>query len=160
MRNKFPISNNTATENLVSVFLQSAKITGVERKTAKMMRLDLEAARKKWMDEVNSASKMKRREKSDFLKYRDSNGLFADFHGNRHTFISNLTLAGVSPKLAQTWARHSDSNLTMQIYTRTSGRTNARRRFRRCHCHRSTQRKENNHWPTASRSLFRATVRC
>ena len=54
---------------------------------------------------------------SDFLKYCDSSGLFADFHANRHTFISNLTLAGVSPKLAQTLARHSDINLTMQVYT-------------------------------------------
>ena len=99
------------------LFPVSAKITGVERKTAKMMKLDLEAARAKWINEAKTSQEKKKREKSDFLKHRDSRGLFADFHANRHTFISNLTLAGVSPKVAQTLARHSDINLTMQVYT-------------------------------------------
>ena len=99
------------------LFPVSAKITGVERRTSKMMKLDLEAAREKWIEEADTEQEKKKREKSDFLKYRDSGGLYADFHANRHTFISNLTLAGVSPKLAQTLARHSDINLTMQVYT-------------------------------------------
>ena len=29
------------------------------------------------------------------IPYRDEDGLFADFHANRHTFISNLSRAGV-----------------------------------------------------------------
>ena len=43
--------------------------------------------------------------------------MFADFHANRHTFITNLERAGVSPRVAQTLARHSDIRLTMGIYT-------------------------------------------
>ena len=42
---------------------------------------------------------------------------FLGSHANRHRFISNLGKAGVSPKLAQTLARHSDPKLTMNIYT-------------------------------------------
>ena len=52
-----------------------------------------------------------------FLEYQNDAGLFADFHSNRHTFISNLSKAGVSPKMAQELARHSDIRLTMQVYT-------------------------------------------
>ena len=47
------------------------------------------------------------------IAYKSDDGLFADFHSNRHTFISNLSKAGISPKMAQTLARHSDMNLTM-----------------------------------------------
>ena len=42
---------------------------------------------------------------------------FADFHCLRHTFITNLGRAKVSPKTAQTLARHSDISLTMNIYS-------------------------------------------
>jgi site-specific recombinase XerD len=54
---------------------------------------------------------------TDYLQYQDENGLYADFHANRHTFISNLAKSGVSPKVAQTMARHSDINLTMNVYS-------------------------------------------
>ena len=91
--------------------------TGKLRRTSKMMKLDLARARKLWIDEAKSESEKNQRLSSDFLKYCDEDGLFADFHANRHTFISNLGRAGVSPKLAQTLARHSDPKLTMNIYT-------------------------------------------
>jgi len=61
--------------------------------------------------------RLSRREKSDFLEYQDSQGRFADFHCLRHTFITNLARANVSPKTAQSLARHSDIRLTMDIYT-------------------------------------------
>jgi len=64
---------------------------GYPRKTSKMMRLDLERAG---------------------VPYKDEQGLFADFHANRHTFISNLSRAGVSLATAQKLARHSDPRLT------------------------------------------------
>ena len=51
------------------------------------------------------------------IEYRDEDGLYADFHALRHTYISNLQKAGVSPKQAQLLARHSDINLTMKRYT-------------------------------------------
>ncbi len=90
----------------------------VERKTSKMMQRDLERARKDWIGEAKAPSEKKRREKSDFLKYCDSAGLYADFHSNRHTFISNLTLSGASPKVAQVLARHSDINLALTLSAR------------------------------------------
>jgi len=53
------------------------------------------------------------------IVYCDDAGHFADFHALRHTFISNLARAGVHPKVAQTLARHSSIELTMQRYTHT-----------------------------------------
>jgi integrase len=47
---------------------------GYFRKTSMMMKLDLERTG---------------------IPYRDEEGLFADFHANRHTFISSLSRAGV-----------------------------------------------------------------
>ena len=70
--------------------------SGGLRRTAKMMRLDLERVG---------------------IPYCDEEGMYADFHANRHTFISNLAKAGVTPKLAQSMARHSDINLTMGVYS-------------------------------------------
>jgi len=101
------------------LFPVSGKIPGGrERGTAKMMRKDLGAARKKWIEEAKSkAQKRRRREEPDFLAYLDSAGRYADFHSNRHTFITSLERAGVSPRTAQTLARHSDIRLTMGIYT-------------------------------------------
>ena len=44
----------------------------------------------------------------------------ADFHALRHSFISNLVRAGVSPKVAQQLARHSTIALTMDRYAHTA----------------------------------------
>lgn len=99
------------------LFPVSAKTCGVERKTSKMLEIDLGSAREVWLDESNSITERESREASDFLKYVDSHGRFADFHGLRHMFVTNLCRANVSPKMAQTLARHSDMKLTMQIYT-------------------------------------------
>lgn len=51
------------------------------------------------------------------IQYRDKQGRVADFHALRKTFITNLSRYGVSPKLAQVLARHSDINLTLNTYT-------------------------------------------
>jgi site-specific recombinase XerD len=67
--------------------------------------------------ETETPDEEKRRRASDFLRYQDSNGKFADFHALRHTFITNLGRAGIASKTAQTLARHSDISLTMPIYT-------------------------------------------
>jgi integrase len=69
---------------------------GYPRKTSNMMKLDLERAG---------------------IPYKDEQGLFADFHANRHTFISNLSRAGVPLATAQKLARHSDPRLTANRYT-------------------------------------------
>ena len=99
------------------LFPVSGKTCGVERKTSEMLKVDLESARKKWISEAKTAKEKEERSESDFLKYVDSRGRYADFHGLRHTFVSNLCHAGVSPKTAQTLARHSDISLTMNIYS-------------------------------------------
>jgi integrase/recombinase XerD len=90
---------------------------GVHRRTSKMMEADLNAAREKWIKEAKTDKEKRAREKSDFLKYQNASGLFADFHSNRHTFITNLERVGVSPRRAQSLARHSDIRLTMGTYT-------------------------------------------
>ena len=87
------------------------------RRTSKMMMLDLERAFAAWLAEAVTAQERIERNRSDFLSYQDEAGLYADFHSNRHTFISNLGKAGVAPKVAQELARHSDINLTMRIYS-------------------------------------------
>lgn len=91
---------------------------GKERKTYVMIRRDLEAARKAWLKEAEEDKKeLERREKSDFLCYRNHAGLYADFHSCRHRFVTSLERAGVRPKVAQKLARHSDIRLTLGVYT-------------------------------------------
>jgi integrase len=51
------------------------------------------------------------------IDYRDAEGGVADFHALRHSYISLLGRAGVSPKVTQTLARHSDIRLTMNVYS-------------------------------------------
>ena len=47
----------------------------------------------------------------------DGQGRTMDFHCLRHTFITGLSKAGVSPRVAMELARHSDIGLTMGVYT-------------------------------------------
>jgi len=88
-----------------------------DRRTSEMLQFDLKSARAIWLGEAANKKEREKREKSDFLLYKDSRGLFADFHSLRHTFITNLVRADVSPKIAQALARHSDIRLTMNRYT-------------------------------------------
>jgi len=85
-----------------------------------MIEQDLMAARDKWIDEAETDEEKDRRLKSDFLCYCNHDGLFADFHSLRHLFITSLGRAGVSPKMAQTLARHSDVRLTLGVYSHVS----------------------------------------
>jgi integrase len=91
---------------------------GKERKSFKMISRDLKAARSTWIDEANkNPAEKKRREESDFLAHKNHAGVYADFHSLRHYFITSLERSGISPKMAQTLARHSDIRLTLGIYT-------------------------------------------
>ncbi len=94
-----------------------ASSNGYIRSTSKMMAADLAAARVAWIEEEKDKEVKAKRQASDFLVYEREENVFADFHANRHTFITNLGRSGVSPKLAQTLARHSDIRLTFDIYT-------------------------------------------
>jgi integrase len=51
------------------------------------------------------------------IPYRDDEGRVLDFHGLRHTFLTQLAESGVHPKVAQMLARHSTITLTMDRYT-------------------------------------------
>lgn len=85
---------------------------------AKHLEQFLDAAHAKWSNcDKDDESERNRREESDFLKYENSDGLYADFHSNRHLFITSLERVGITPKMAQTLARHSDVRLTLGIYT-------------------------------------------
>jgi len=85
-----------------------------------MMKADLNNAHEAWIKAGKSdEEKEARREDLSFLQYLDASGRHADFHSLRHTFISNLARSGVHPKVAQTLARHSTIDLTMNVYTHT-----------------------------------------
>jgi hypothetical protein len=86
-------------------------------KAAKMLRADLAAARTAWIAQAGDEEEHKKRQASAFLAYRDENGPVADFHSLRHSYITALAKSGVSPKLTQELARHSDIRLTMNRYT-------------------------------------------
>lgn len=60
-----------------------------------MMKRDLAAALSAWLQEAkDDEEETKRRQESSFLTYKLADGLFADFHDNRDTFISNQGRAG------------------------------------------------------------------
>jgi len=102
------------------LFPISRKTCGTERDGAAFLTFDLGAARTFWIAEAETQEEEKRRVASDFLAYKNFEGKFADFHCLRHTFITNLGRAKVSPKAAQTLARHSDISLTMNVYSHIS----------------------------------------
>ena len=59
-----------------------------------MIQRDLKAARDTWVEEAGGDAERKVREESDFLRYVDDSGRFADFHALRHSFISLITQGG------------------------------------------------------------------
>ncbi len=88
-----------------------------ENDTAEMARLDLAAARAAWLGETKIPDERAARERSTFLCEVDEQGRVFDFHGLRHTFLTNPARSGVHPKLAQQLARHSTIVLTMDRYS-------------------------------------------
>ena len=83
-----------------------------------MIGLDLAEARTAWTEEAReNAAERKKREESDFLARCDRSGRVVDFHATRHSYITLLVKSGVHPKMAQSLARHSSINLTMNTYT-------------------------------------------
>lgn len=51
------------------------------------------------------------------IPYKDEAGRYCDFHALRHTYITRLGRAGVSPAIAKELARHSTITLTIDYYT-------------------------------------------
>ena len=84
---------------------------------AAMLRGDLAAARKQWLDEVkHDAEAHAKREESDFLAVTNHQGESLDFHGLRHTTGAWLALQGIHPNTIKTVMRHSSITLTMDTY--------------------------------------------
>jgi integrase len=84
---------------------------------AKMVKADLAAARKAWIEKASTPEEKKLRHECSVLSFRDAAGRVFDFHSLRHLYVSNLAAAGVHPKIAQTLARHSTITLTLDRYT-------------------------------------------
>lgn len=59
-----------------------------------------------------------KRERSDFLAEKDSEGGVFDFHALRATFVTNLARSGVSLFHASKLARHTDPQLTAKVYAK------------------------------------------
>ncbi len=90
-----------------------------DKKHALILRADIETAREAWLAEAVDEKDRQERERSDFLRHTDSQGRVVDFHGLRHTFISQVVQSGASVKVAQELARHSTPTLTIGLYTHT-----------------------------------------
>jgi len=88
------------------------KMPRQEKVAESLLRPDLESAREKWLSEAADSQDRRRRGASDFLRYVDHVGRFADFHSLRHSFITNIGRVGVSFKTTQDLARHSTPTLT------------------------------------------------
>lgn len=88
------------------------------KRAAEMLRSDLDKARQTWLNEAATAQERAQREASDFLAAETEQGLVADFHSLRATYITLIVKGGVSVKAAQELARHSNPQLTLNTYTR------------------------------------------
>jgi integrase len=51
------------------------------------------------------------------IAYEDEQKRRADFHALRHTYGTMLARAGIAPRVAMSLMRHTDMNLTMNVYT-------------------------------------------
>ena len=115
-RDSQPLRSETvdALRPFLTNLLPTARVFKMPNKqdVAGMLKIDLAAGREAWIKATSGADDKTEREKSDFLKYRDQQGRYADFHALRHSFITNLGRAGVHFKTAQELARHSVPTLT------------------------------------------------
>jgi len=93
------------------------RLFSLPHNTSKMFQRDLAAARSAWIEAAESDAEQKRREESDFLRYRDADGRVADFHSQRHTYIGGIVAGGATVKTAQELARHSTPVLTIGRYS-------------------------------------------
>ena len=85
----------------------------------KQLKKDMARARKLYIAQAPTEKEAKKRLADDFLRWQDSSGLFADFHSQRATFITNL--AGLTPNIkeVQQLARHQNALTTMR-YIKTT----------------------------------------
>jgi len=88
-----------------------------ESNVARMLRKNLAAARKAWLNEaLDDPDEYAQREHEDFLADVSNDGEVIDFHSLRHTCGAWLAMTGAHPKVVQTVMRHSTITLTMDTY--------------------------------------------
>jgi len=71
----------------------------------------------RWAERKDGAKMLRVDLKAAGIAHEDEEGRVVDFHSLRHTFASRLARAGVSVQQAKELMRHSDVNLTMNVYT-------------------------------------------
>lgn len=100
----------------IATLPQDRRVWVPTKHTGKMIKADLDVARAAYIAAAPTPAERQRREESTFCQYHDGER-YIDFHGLRHTYVSRLCRAGISPKAAQALARHSTIRLTMDRYT-------------------------------------------
>jgi len=85
--------------------------------TQRLLIPDLRRARARWLRGLTKGKRRREGSDSDFLRYRDAAGRFADFHAMRHTYVTRLSMSNVPLPVAQRLARHSSPTLTANTYT-------------------------------------------
>ena len=85
-----------------------------------LVKRDVANARAAWVAAGKGTAGKATREAADDFKPRHREGRHLDFHGLRHSFISALVRAGVTPAVAMKLARHSTITLTIDRYTHVS----------------------------------------
>ncbi|MGL6193731.1 MAG: hypothetical protein ACRC2T_02775 [Thermoguttaceae bacterium] len=91
--------------------VKRATLHRIDRDTAEMIAHDFDAARKKWLAETENDEERVLREESDFLRYENSEGKYADFHGLRHTFIRKRSTLDRNSLPVSTRRSPSDTDL-------------------------------------------------
>ena len=85
----------------------------------KQLKKDMARARKLYIAQASTEQEAKKRQADDFLRWQDSSGLFADFHSQRATFITNLASLTPNIKEVQQLARHQNPLTTLR-YVKTT----------------------------------------
>jgi len=84
----------------------------------KAWRADLADARAAWLKEATNDAERGKWEATDFLRYEDSAGRFADVHALRTSFATYLIAAGVDVKTAQSLLGHASATMTLDVYAK------------------------------------------
>ncbi len=121
---ELPISESLA--NILAPWLKTKKPktklwAGVYHRgqLGKQLKKDMARARKLYIAQASTEEETKKRQADDFLMWKDSSGLFNDFHSQRATFITNLAGLTSNIKEVQELARHQNAMTTMR-YIKTT----------------------------------------
>ncbi len=88
----------------------------LNKRTALMLHADMVVARAKWVAEGKTKADRAEREASDYLLPNNSQGERGDFHGLRHSFITQVVASGTDAATAMQLARHGSPELTFKRY--------------------------------------------